>query len=459
VSPTPHTAPESASHAAPDLPHIRTPIPGPRSRELAARLSRLESPDATFYSPDFPIFWDQARDCCVIDADGNRYLDMNAGFGAAIIGHSHPALVSAIQEQSARLIHGMGDVHPSEIKLQLAESLLAKMPTGYEWKVIFGNSGSEAIEAAMKTAALATGKSGLIVFEGGYHGLSIGALAATQWPKFHAGFEALIAHRAAILPYPRDESATESVLNSARAVLENKTQSPAPIGAVLVEPVLGRGGVVVPPPNFLRGLRQLCDEFKILLIADEIFTGVARTGAWLASAHDGVVPDLIAVGKALGGGMPISACVGRSAIIDRWGVSRGEARHTSTYLGHPLSCAAALAVLRVLENENFLALAPAKASRLLSALAGELKPNPAVASIRGRGLMAGIELIEPATGKPNAPLAWSIVVESLKRGLILLVSGMDGNVISLTPPLTIGEAQIDFAARTIALSLESARAR
>lgn len=447
------------------MPWIQTAIPGPRSLELAAELQKVESPDTTFFSKEFPIFWDRAVGGTVTDVDGNRYLDLNAGFGAAAVGHAHLQVVHAIRKQSARMIHGMGDVHPTEIRLRLAEQLVARMPKGSSWKVIFGNSGSEAIEAAMKTAALATGKPGLIVFRGGYHGLSIGALAATQWPKFHEGFEALIAERAVVLPYPGNRksepivASAKAVLAAARKALEGKTKSPAPIGGILVEPILGRGGVVVPPRGFLKGLRELCDEFGVLLIADEIFTGIGRTGAWLACDHEGIVPDLVCAGKALGGGMPISACIGKSEIIDRWGASKGEARHTSTFLGHPLACAAALAVLRVMDEEQLISAAQAKGNRLLTLLLNELGDVPVVAAVRGRGLMVGLEMVNARSGKPNAALAWSVIIESLKRGVIALVAGMEGNIVSLTPPLTIGEHQMEHAVGVLAESIKAARSQ
>lgn len=458
-----HSA-RSLSGGAP--PRILVPPPGPASLALAARLRRVECPDSTCLTPEFPVFWAEARGCNVLDADGNRYLDLNAGFGAAAAGHAHPEVVEAISRQAERLLHGMGDVHPHEVKTRLAEELVRRAPGGGEWRVIFGLNGSDAVEAALKTAALATGRPGVIAFDGGYHGLSIGALGASAWPKFREGFEGLAPPPAVRFPFPglrggdRDPAlaahAAAEVLRSIEAWLDGPEAARRPAGAILAEPILGRGGVIVPPPGFLPGLRELCGRRGVLLILDEIYTGFGRTGYWFEAEREAVVPDLLTCGKALGGGAPVSACLGRAEVMAAWGESRGEARHTSTFAGHPLGCAAALAEIEVLEQEGLIARSAEAGARFRRLLADALGDSPWVTDIRGEGMMTGIELTDPDTGGPGGAAAWRTVVEGLRRGLILLVSGPEGNVISLTPPLTFPDELMETAAELLAEALKAA---
>ncbi len=436
------------------LPRLQTAIPGPRSKKLAGRLKKIESPDTTYFYSEFPVFWNSARGSNVEDADGNRYVDFNAGFGVASVGHSHPRIVRVLREQSARLIHGMGDVHPTELKLRLGEEIVKRAPKGHSWKVIFGTTGSDAVEAALKTAAIATGKSGLIVFEGGYHGLSLGALSATLWPKFRQGLKGTIAERAVKFPYPASNVKSQ-ILDRITSFLASAKGKSKRIGAMLIEPILGRGGIVLPAPGALAQLRRLCGEHGILLICDEIYTGFGRTGAWFECLNAGVVPDLIACGKSLGGGMPISVCIGKSEIMDAWGTNTGEARHTSTFLGHPLACACALETLKIVEDERLLS----RVQKLGEQMANLLRENPSdiegIAEVRGRGMMIGVEIVNPKTGAPDPARAWRVVVDSLKKGVILLTSGMAGNVISITPPLPIADKQVEYGIEVIVESLKT----
>ncbi len=398
---------------------------------------------------------------------------MNAGFGVAAVGHSHAGVVAAIAAQSTTLVHAMGDVHPSDVKLRLCEALAEIAPGPGKWKMIFGVTGSDSVEAAIKTAALATGRSGVVTFEGGYHGVTLGALAVTAWPKSRLGFEPFISDTALKLPFPGlnvgesgSSSAShtaESVLEQVRATLTNPPPGKPRIGAILIEPTLGRGGIVRAAPEFLCGLRRIADETGTLLIFDEIYTGMGRTGRWFACEHDDVVPDLLLIGKALGGGMPISVCMGRAEVIDAWGRSTGEARHTSTFLGHPLACASALAVIDAIREEGLLHRARTNGECLLALLreqlGGDDENRKSLAEIRGHGMMVGIELRNPETGEPDGAMAWAVVVEALHRGLIALVSGIQGHVLSLTPPLDMETEQIERAVSILVEAFDAAQSR
>jgi 4-aminobutyrate aminotransferase-like enzyme len=400
-------------------PQLNTTVPGPRSLALAGRLAAVESRNVTCLGPAPPIFWQKASGANVWDADGNRYLDLTAAFGVAAAGHSHPDVVDAIAQQAGQLLHGMGDVHPAEVKVELLEALVARFPGRRPARGILLSSGSDAIEAALKTAMLATGTPGVIAFEGAYHGLSIGSLDATWRPDFRQPFEKRL---------PRTTRfARFGDLDSVRSTAQEEG---AAIGAVLVEPVQGRAGEQIPPPGFLAALRALCDEQGWLFIADEIYTGFGRTGRFFACEHDNVGPDLLCVGKGLSGGMPISACLGLEDVMNAWPSSTGEALHTQTYLGHPASCAAALASLRAIEREKLVERAAENGAVALQYLRTRLSTRSEVREVRGLGMMIGVECA-------SGDLAARACRTALERGVILLPSGENGRVLSITPPLNI----------------------
>jgi 4-aminobutyrate aminotransferase/(S)-3-amino-2-methylpropionate transaminase len=292
---------------------------------------------------------------------------------------------------------------------------------------VLGSSGSDAVEIALKTAALATGRAGVVAFAGGYHGLAIGALDATHREEFRAPFAARLAHATAFARF----GDADDVRRAAAAC-------GAPVGAVLVEPIQGRGGERVPPTGFLAALRALCDAEGWLLIADEVYTGFGRTGAWFACEHEGVRPDLLCVGKGLASGMPISACIGRAEVMDAWPASRGEALHTQTFLGHPPACAAALASLAVLEEEKLVERAAEVGAHALARLRSATAGLGAVAEVRGRGLLVGVECAGPE-------IARAALEGLLGRGVIALAAGDDARVIAISPPLSIGRDALDFA--------------
>ncbi len=421
------------------LPEIRTPIPGPRSREAAEILRRFESRNVTYLDADFPIFWQRAEGTNVWDADGNRFLDWTSAFGVAGLGHTNPGVRNALIEQSGNLFHAMGDVHPALRKAELCARLSAltfeRWGAG-EGKVILGNSGFEAVEAALKTALLRTGKSGVIAFEGGYHGLGYGALEVVGLPYFQDPFRAQLAQFGAVLPFPSSEDDLQRMEEGIKAALAERE-----IGAILAEPIQGRGGERVPPTNFLRKLRELCDRHGLLLILDEIYTGFNRTGELFACERVGVVPDVICLGKALTSGFPLSACVGRADIMDAWPLSGGEALHTSTFLGNPLGCAMALASLHEHEKPETAARVRERGARLKQVL--EEIRSPHIEEVRGEGLLVGMEL------RLDGGAVNDLVKRALRDGLILLQSGPAGNVLAFTPPFAISDEEIGFTAGRI----------
>ena len=404
-------------------PALTGPVPGPRSRELAERLARVESRNVTCLTPDAPIFWERAQGSNVWDVDGNRFVDLSGAFGVANVGHAHPDVIAAIQAQSSILLHGMGDVHPPRIKVELLEALTARYPSGAESRGVLLSSGSDAVETAIKTAQLATGRPGIIAFGGGYHGLAFGALDATWRSDFRKPIQTRLPEATAHATF----GDASSVAEAARSLAERGIET----GAVLVEPVQGRGGEQIPPSGFLRELRELCTRNRWLLIADEIYTGFGRTGRLFACDHESVVPDLLCVGKGLSSGMPIAACLGRAEVMEAWPLSTGEALHTQTFLGHPASCAAALASIGVLESEKLIARSAEMGASVLAYATKRL--GASVREVRGMGLMIGIDCASGAD-------AMRACKGALEQGFILLPSGEEGRVLSITPPLSIDEA-------------------
>jgi 4-aminobutyrate aminotransferase len=448
------------------LPSILVPPPGPRSRALAAELARWESPNVTYLADDFPVFWEAARGANVLDADGNVYVDLTAAFAVAGVGHGHPRVVDAIQRQSATLLHGMGDVHPPAIKVELLRALAQAAPGGLN-RGVLASSGAEAVEAALKTAMIATGKPRVLAFHGSYHGLTYHALSVSGREDFRAPFAAQLASSAVFAPYPyayrspfgRDaEEVTAATLRYVEHVLDTPGSASEAIGAILVEPIQGRGGDVVPADAFLPGLRRICDERGLLLILDEIYTGFGRTGRWFACEHWGVVPDVLIVGKGLTGGFPFSACIGTDTVMDAWPRSTGEALHTSTFLGHPVGCAAALASMAVLRDERLVERSAEMGARMQDRLRAMTADHPNVGEVRGRGMMIGMEMVRDRESRAPAPeLAGRVVVEGLRRGVLLLGGGIYGNVLSFSPPFVITDEQVDFALGVIGEILDGMR--
>lgn len=445
------------------LPELRAPVPGPLSRQWVKRLGAGESRNVTFVSEDSPIFWEKAEGTNVWDSDGNRYLDLTSAFGVAGLGHRHPAIEAAITSQAKRLWHAMGDVHPSPLKAELCEKLVAMTfgRWGLEGRVILGNSGFEAVEAAIKSAHLATGRPGIIAFGGSYHGLGFGALDATGWPFFREPFLRQLKQFTSFATYPtcyrcpfgcregfrligRDAPACSSrCLDKIRKEFEGLARK-RQIGAILVEPVQGRGGEWFPPHEFLPMLRGLATEHELLLIVDEIYTGLWRTGHLWACEAVQVVPDVLCTAKALAGGFPISACIGRRDLIDAWPESKGDALHTSTHLGNPLGCAMAIASLDAWSGPEWAGATARIGQRFYDGLARIKGRHLCVGNVRGRGALWAMDIVTES-GDPDAARCNALVSAALAKGLILLSAGTAGNVVSIAPPLIITDDEIAWA--------------
>ncbi|ACY13202.1 aspartate aminotransferase family protein [Haliangium ochraceum] len=442
---------------------VDTPVPGPRSRELIDDLARYECPAITARRArrseesgvdQDPIVWRRGQGAYIEDVDGNRYLDFTAAFAVSGYGHAHPELVAALSAQAEQLMHGMGDVYPTDVKIAFARAL-AKITPGALERSIFAQSGADAVEAALKTAAVYSGRRRVLAFHGGYHGLSLGALAVTAYrDSFREPFHSALNHLVTHAPYPncyrcpfgkQPQSCDTECLRFVRHLLEHPAAGSEGTGAVIVEPIQGRGGCVVPPAGWLEGLAELCRERDLVLIFDEIYTGFARTGKRFAMEHSGVVPDVACLGKGMAGGFPMSAAIGTPKVMDAWGASAGEAIHTGTFLGNPMGCAVGLKAIELLERERYEERAATLGEHLRAGLVALAARFPErLGEVRGRGLMQAVELIASQHSRaPDGALAVAVMRAMLERGVLLLPSGVYGNVLSFTPPFVVTADEID----------------
>ncbi len=436
----------AASEEGSELPEIVAAPPGPRSRELGARLAAVESPafDArrearakTSGEDHAPIVYARGVGSNLFDVDGNRYVDMVAGFGALALGHASPVIAKAIDAQMRALPLALGDVYASEPKVVLCERLAAMFPEAGA-RVMLGLSGADAVTAALKTAQLATRKPGVVAFDGSYHGLSHGPLAACGLSEgFRAPFAEQLSAHVKFARYPARDGDLDAALADVASALDR-----GDVGAVLVEPILGRGGCVVPPDEFLPRLRRLCDASHALLVVDEIWTAW-RAGPRFRSIARGVLPDVLCLGKALGGGMPISACIGRARVMEAWGAHGGTTIHTATHFGNPIGCVAALAVLDALEGM----VATGTASEWSDVLRDRTLGR-GVREVRGEGRMIGVHV------EGGASRALAVTRALLRRGWIVLTGGIAGDVLTLTPPLVLSRELWSAFAVALAGALE-----
>ncbi len=418
------------------LPSVRNPIPAAAGQAWVERLATNECPalttrrkrreEQTGASHD-PIVWVEAVGANVVDADGNRYVDLTSGFGVAFVGHRHPDVVEAVKRQAGRLLHALGDLHPSDVKIELLERVCALAPWP-QARAMLSLSGADAVTAALKTAVMATGKTGVIAFEGSYHGLNYGPLAVSGFAeRFRKPFEAQLQTGVHFAAWPDDDAAVESALKTL-------PEDWSDIGALIVEPIQGRGGVRPAPSGFLAALKGQCEKNGALLIADEILTGLGRCGCWWRSVEEGVTPDVICVGKALGGGLPVSACIGSAEVMRAWGAPDREAIHTGTFYGDPLGSAAALATIDLIEREGLVARAADRGEAWAAGLHDAHLPG--VTEVRHAGLMFGLQL--------DAPMrALTLTRRLLERGYLVLPAGAQADVLQLTPPVTVSEAQLE----------------
>jgi 4-aminobutyrate aminotransferase len=430
------------------LPNIVTPLPGPKAKQLIERDHRVVSPS---YTRDYPLVAKTGRGALVEDVDGNTFLDFAAGIAVVATGHCHPQVVSAIQKQAADLIHMSSTDFYYPGMVELAEQLAAIAPGKDPKRVYFGNSGAEAVEAAMKLARYRTGRDKFIAFYGSFHGRTMGSLSLTaskavQRTKF-GSLLAGVFHA----PYPntyrgaygvRPEHAAADVLAWLETELFKRLVDPEEIAGIFIEPIQGEGGYLPAPAEFLQGLEHLCRQHGILLIADEVQSGMGRTGKWWACDYAGIEPDMICVAKGIASGMPLSALITKADVMD-W----EPGAHASTFGGNPVSVAAALATLRLLDR-SLIANSAAMGERIFKQTAGWYERHKIVGDIRGKGLMIGVELVRDRKTKEKAPeFRNRILHAAFEKGLLLLGAGE--NSLRLCPPLVIDAEQADFAVSTL----------
>ncbi|WP_116451713.1 4-aminobutyrate--2-oxoglutarate transaminase [Blastococcus litoris] len=412
-----------------------TEIPGPRSRELMARRSATVSAGV---GTTLPVFVERAGGGVVVDVDGNSLIDLGAGIAVVNVGNAAPRVVAAVQEQVASFTHTCFMVTPYEGYVAVCEELARVTPGDHEKRSALFNSGSEAVENAVKIARVATNRSAVIVFDHAYHGRTnlTMALTAKNMP-YKNGFGPFAPEVYRVpMSYPfRDADGFSGAEAAARAIRQIETQvGAANVAAVLVEPIQGEGGFVVPAPGFLPAVAEWCSRAGAVFIADEVQTGFCRTGDWFASEHEGVVPDLITLAKGMAGGLPLAAVTGRAELMD--------AVHTGglggTYGGNPLACAAALASIETMRELDLAGAARAIGDTMLPRLRALQARFPTIGDIRGRGAMIAIELVKPGTTEPDPALTAAVASHCHAQGVVVLTAGTFGNVLRFLPPLVIG---------------------
>jgi len=418
---------------------LRTEIPGPRSREILARKERVVAEPLSIF---LPVVIEEGQGATLTDVDGNTFIDFTGGVGCLNVGHSNPQVVAAAQEQLARFSHTDFTIVPYEVYVTLAERLCELAPIRPA-KAAFFNAGAEAIENAVKFARAYTKRPAVIGFEGGFHGRTLLAVSLTSKTHPYKAGLGPFAPEVYRVPFPnayRGPNAEDALAALQRALI---TQVAAEtVAAIVIEPVQGEGGFIVAPPEFLQGVRRLCDEHGIVLVADEVQTGFGRTGRMWGIEHSGVQPDLITLAKSIAGGLPLSAVVGKAEIMD----APGDSAIGGTYVGNPVAQAAALAVLDVFEEEDLTARAAAIGETIRSRMLAWQERWDAIGDVRGLGAMMAIELVEDRETKaPAADLATRIVEAAAERGLLLLKCGIYSSCIRVLTPLVISDSELDEA--------------
>jgi 4-aminobutyrate aminotransferase / (S)-3-amino-2-methylpropionate transaminase / 5-aminovalerate transaminase len=419
---------------------LQTDVPGPRSVQILERSARVVADPLSIY---LPVVVAEGRGATLTDVDGNTFIDFAGGVGCLNVGHAHPRVVDAVQEQAARFLHTDFTIVPYEVYVTLAERLLAVAPFAGPAKAAFFNSGAEAVENAVKFARAYTKRPAVIAFEGGFHGRTM--LAMTLTSKTHPYKAGLgpFAPEVYRVPFPNTYRGIDA--RAALAALEAAFSTQVAretVAAIILEPVQGEGGFVVPPAEFVQGVREICDREGIVMIADEVQSGYGRTGKMFAIEHFGVEPDLITVAKSIAAGLPLSGVLGKAAIMD----APGDGAVGGTYVGNPVAQAAALAVLDVFEDEGLVERAERIGETVRGRMTAWQERFPQIGDVRGLGAMLALELVrDPATKEPAPELASRVAEEAAKRGLLLLKAGVHANCIRVLCPLVITDAELDEA--------------
>jgi 4-aminobutyrate aminotransferase len=433
------------------MPRLITELPGPKAKALLDRDAQVVSPS---YPRDYPFVMDYGRGAEVWDVDGNRFIDFAAGIAVTSTGHAHPKVVQAIKDAADKFLHISSDYY-HELQVRLGEKLNDIAPMDEPAMTFFANSGTESVEGALKLARYVTGRQRFIGFLGGFHGRTMGSLAftASKYTQQAHFFPTMagVTH----VPYPNNyrpllagADQGQAVLNYIENILFKSNLPPYEVAAILIEPIQGEGGYLVPPDSFLPGLRDLCDRYGILLIADEVQSGIGRTGQMFAVEHWGVQPDIITSAKGLASGMPIGAFIARKSLMEQW--ARGA--HGNTYGGNPLCCAAALATIELVEAEY-----QANAARMGEYLIGRIRDlatrYPVIGEVRGKGLMIGAEFVKDrVTKEPAKDMADELITEAFHNGLLLLPCGF--STIRFMPPLMLTQDLADEAMEILEYSLQ-----
>jgi 4-aminobutyrate aminotransferase/(S)-3-amino-2-methylpropionate transaminase len=419
---------------------LRTAIPGPRSRGILERKDRVIADPLSIF---LPVVIERGEGATLTDVDGNTFIDFTGGVGCLNVGHAHPRVVDAVQEQAAKFLHTDFTIVPYETYVTLAERLVETAPISGPAKAAFFNAGTEAVENAIKFARAYTKRPAVIGFEGGFHGRTLLSLTLTSKTHPYKAGLGPFAPEVYRLPFAQDyrgPSAAEALAALERAFVT--TVAAENVAAIVVEPVQGEGGFVVAPPEFLEGVRRICDDNGIVLVVDEVQTGYGRTGRMWGIEHYDVEPDLMTIAKSIAAGLPLSGVIGKAEIMD----APGDSAIGGTYVGNPVAQAAALAVLDVLEDESLVERAGQIGETIRSRMQAWQQRWDAIGDVRGLGAMLAIELVHDRATKDPAPELASAVVEAASaRGLLLLKSGIYSNCIRVLVPLVISEGELDEA--------------
>jgi 4-aminobutyrate aminotransferase / (S)-3-amino-2-methylpropionate transaminase / 5-aminovalerate transaminase len=419
---------------------LQTEVPGPRSRKIVERKERVIANPMSLY---FPIVAAEGRGSTLTDVDGNTYIDFTGGVGCLNVGHAHPKVVEAVQEQAARFLHTDFTMIPYEVCVALAERLIAVAPFSGPAKAAFFNAGTEAVENAVKFARAYTGRPAVIGFEGGFHGRTLLSLTLTSKTHPYKAGLGPFAPEIYRVPFPnayRGVSSADALAALERAFVTQVAVET--VAAIVLEPVQGEGGFIVAPEEFVVGVREICDRHGIVLIADEVQTGFGRTGRMFAMEHFGVEPDLMTVAKSIAAGLPLSGVIGKSEIMD----APGDSAVGGTFVGNPVAQAAALAVLDVFEEEGLVERAERIGETIRGRMLGWQERHPQIGEVRGLGAMLAVEYVrDPDTKEPAPELATGVAEQAAQRGLLLLKAGTYSNCNRVLCPLVITDTELDEA--------------